>query len=666
MDKVIDHLYISDWESAKNLEGLHFNDIKYVISIGTGSLPDELVENAHSLDEEQSRGEIPPSPNSLLLSPVNSSSNSLSGKSKTVSFPSSFYGEFFEGADSRETDRERLPTDSISADFYAKVEEEEGGRLDFYSRANAESLDDMMAVSMDDDDRLGKLGMFSSSRSLSVDRGLTSPSKDSTCTESKHTVTMKNGIHYLSYTSILDSPEVVILDILKDTNKFISNAIRGKKNVLVHCVHGQSRSAMVVLGYLMNVGMEVRSALELLATSRPSININPGFLCQICFLHIFGYDSPEFKLLTYNPATVVGIQNNSFEERVFVHQSNDSGDSRESLNGEEQVGDKRKECSTDDNLPSDERSIICKSCKHVLFTDRDRLSSYPANEMIVEFMEKNVDEFWKGYQPTTYSSKKKQTVGPIAGSILLGPVRWIIEQMQNCNNRYFSKGDLECPHCSLQCGSWERKSLCILGVFNPVDLFAINETVVRIKRRQKLRVALEGKAVTRFATSAVDSELQHPSSATHNGSPVRNIRVLPDTIRMQTPTISLSPTNLSRPGSASAVFMDPEPLSPKSASFQGPSTDNLPPNPPPRGNPSLEASSSNFNSISLEVIGRSTVNSPIRNIIRSTPSTAHVSLAHSESSENSRGNSRGNSSFSSDGRASKSNPSVFPFPNQKF
>ena len=104
------------------------------------------------------------------------------------------------------------------------------------------------------------------------------------------------------------------------------------------------------------------------------------------------------------------------------------------------------------------------------------------------------------YQPTTYSSKKKQTVGPIAGSILLGPVRWIIEQMQNCNNRYFSKGDLECPHCSLQCGSWERKSLCILGVFNPVDLFAINETVVRIKRRQKLRVAHEGKAVTRFVS----------------------------------------------------------------------------------------------------------------------------------------------------------------------
>ena len=51
-------------------------------------------------------------------------------------------------------------------------------------------------------------------------------------------------------------------------------------------------------------GMALQEAFDLLAAAHPSINVNPGFLSQLHFLTALGFDSPEYRLLTYKNGTV--------------------------------------------------------------------------------------------------------------------------------------------------------------------------------------------------------------------------------------------------------------------------------------------------------------------------------------------------------------------------
>lgn len=54
------------------------------------------------------------------------------------------------------------------------------------------------------------------------------------------------------------------------------------KTVLVHCIEGVSRSAAVVLSYLINhLNMDKEAALKLLQSKRPQVNINPRYLDMI-------------------------------------------------------------------------------------------------------------------------------------------------------------------------------------------------------------------------------------------------------------------------------------------------------------------------------------------------------------------------------------------------
>jgi len=78
---------------------------------------------------------------------------------------------------------------------------------------------------------------------------------------------------------ILDVPSADLKGHLEGACKDIDKALRGGKNILVHCQQGVSRSAAIVIAYLIKYhGMSYDSAHAFVKRKRPCIKPNTGFV----------------------------------------------------------------------------------------------------------------------------------------------------------------------------------------------------------------------------------------------------------------------------------------------------------------------------------------------------------------------------------------------------
>lgn len=95
----------------------------------------------------------------------------------------------------------------------------------------------------------------------------------------------------------LDLPEFPILRGFDSAIDFIDEALQTGGCVLVHCNAGVSRSAAVVMAYLIKKeGMTVNDAFSFLRSKRPAICPNPGFLIQLqCFYDSLHAESDDKK-----------------------------------------------------------------------------------------------------------------------------------------------------------------------------------------------------------------------------------------------------------------------------------------------------------------------------------------------------------------------------------
>ena len=89
-------------------------------------------------------------------------------------------------------------------------------------------------------------------------------------------------------------------NILFHLIKLIQSHLLNNKKVIVNCYMGISRSAIIVIAYVMyHLKMSVMDALEFVKQKRPIINPNYGFMCQLWNLEFFIFHLDDGMLNEY-------------------------------------------------------------------------------------------------------------------------------------------------------------------------------------------------------------------------------------------------------------------------------------------------------------------------------------------------------------------------------
>ena len=82
--------------------------------------------------------------------------------------------------------------------------------------------------------------------------------------------------------SLTDSNTTDITQYFEQAFNLIELARKKRERILIHCKLGISRSASIIIGYLIKyMGYTTSSALAFLRTKRPRVNPNPGFISQL-------------------------------------------------------------------------------------------------------------------------------------------------------------------------------------------------------------------------------------------------------------------------------------------------------------------------------------------------------------------------------------------------
>ena len=79
-----------------------------------------------------------------------------------------------------------------------------------------------------------------------------------------------------------DDPATQLSPFFESAFEFIKEGIENGQGVLVHCYAGQSRSASIVIAYLMKEkSLTLDESLKLLREKRPCVCPNMGFFVQL-------------------------------------------------------------------------------------------------------------------------------------------------------------------------------------------------------------------------------------------------------------------------------------------------------------------------------------------------------------------------------------------------
>jgi len=88
---------------------------------------------------------------------------------------------------------------------------------------------------------------------------------------------------------VLDEDNCNLICYFEKCHAFIDKAIKASSSVLVHCRAGVSRSACIVISYLMvKLNMSVYEAYDAVKKSRPCVSPNIGFLKQLLLFNEMG------------------------------------------------------------------------------------------------------------------------------------------------------------------------------------------------------------------------------------------------------------------------------------------------------------------------------------------------------------------------------------------
>jgi len=116
----------------------------------------------------------------------------------------------------------------------------------------------------------------------------------------------------LKFVSLRDSVTDDLLEVLEEACDFIRDSLKSNDGgVLVHCAKGVSRSASVVIGFVMeDMDLEYDTALRYVRQGRSKVKPNPGFEAQLQLWRRLEYSIYEKDGVTHKEEYVIWKANN--------------------------------------------------------------------------------------------------------------------------------------------------------------------------------------------------------------------------------------------------------------------------------------------------------------------------------------------------------------------
>ncbi|KAH8869452.1 Tyrosine-protein phosphatase YVH1 [Schistosoma japonicum] len=231
---------------------------------------------------------------------------------------------------------------------------------------------------------------------------------------------------HLKFLYLRDEPSQDLLEILEDALSFIDECIQNKSNILVHCAMGVSRSASVVIAYLMRQNhLSYEEAYNIVSRKR-SVFPNNGFINQLKLFHAMNWtvdrDSPLFRQY---------IAKKNFS--VFTDYNGDIVNSQTAY-----------------QLYTTPSSFRCKKCRYVLFNSNQlrihQQPETPLNLVLNSEKGKNIDNV-SGVliRGVSLNSSPLQCD---RNELFCDPLEW------TQHNTSDVEGKLYCPGCSAKVGSF--------------------------------------------------------------------------------------------------------------------------------------------------------------------------------------------------------------------
>lgn len=222
------------------------------------------------------------------------------------------------------------------------------------------------------------------------------------------------------FVKVFDVPDEDLLSHFEDCLRFIDEGRDNGTGVLVHCQVGCSRSATIVIAWMMRTKkLSLENALDLVTESRPCVRPNEGFHFQLelfskmnCQVDPQNSLYKKFKLKTLSLQMVQGTSPENFCSDILA-------------------------ASPVEGKTKGETIYRCKKCRQPLFRDTSLLS-HTSGEGKEAFS-------WKAKSSNT--SKTKSDV-VCTQSLFIEPVQWMADIV------FKQEGKLVCPKCKSKLGSF--------------------------------------------------------------------------------------------------------------------------------------------------------------------------------------------------------------------
>lgn len=254
----------------------------------------------------------------------------------------------------------------------------------------------------------------------------------------------------ISFPSILDTPSTLIMHLFSYINQVIDIYRENNCNILIHCVHGQSRSVTILCGYMLHNSSyqtPINDILDIVRLRHASICINPGFLCQ---LHLIScckeIPNKEMSVLSYNIRY-------SYEVPVIETYTCDESNP---LNEVDLMSlymkaiESIKSQVAPASINSSTYQILCKYCRSKI--DCNFPADVIANDVLGYSID--ADPFWTSFSPARLFNSRDV--------IMFSPNTEFIQFLSRLN-QFVEDSPINCLHCYKMIGFFKKSQYLQCG-----------------------------------------------------------------------------------------------------------------------------------------------------------------------------------------------------------